>query len=139
MDGREFLRIAQELAAGRTEAHWRAAAGRAYYALMLTARDQLERWGFMCPPRENVHTFVRLRFFTAANADLQLIGSRLERLGRLRNQADYQLTLARPFRSAAVSSQAIASAQGALARLDQIDGDPARRTVAIAAIKTAWP
>jgi hypothetical protein len=33
MDGRSFLDVATDLAAGPTEAHWRAAAGRAYYAL----------------------------------------------------------------------------------------------------------
>jgi hypothetical protein len=35
MQGKEFLLLAKEIFAGGTERHWRGAAGRAYYALML--------------------------------------------------------------------------------------------------------
>jgi hypothetical protein len=91
MPGRDFLGIAHENVAGKTPAHWRGAAGRAYYALMLECREALFRWGFKLPPRDNVHTFVRLRFSFAADIDLKDIGMDLDRLGQLRNKADYSL------------------------------------------------
>ena len=38
MDGRAFLNVARRLAQEPTEADWRTAAGRAYYALMLEGK-----------------------------------------------------------------------------------------------------
>jgi hypothetical protein len=139
MDGRAFLTIARLLAGGSTEAHWRSAAGRAYYALLLEGREALRRWGFGAPPRHQVHAFVRLRFSNTPDPDLQFIGRALDRAGHLRNQADYELSPSHWFSSAAKVRQTIHEATTALARLDQIDGDPARRAAAIAAIRAAWP
>ncbi len=92
MDGRAFLVVARELLQGATEAYWRAAAGRTYYALMLEARELLGRWGLSCPPRDDIHKFVRLRLLYSADPDLKHVGVTLERLGRLRNVADYELS-----------------------------------------------
>jgi hypothetical protein len=139
MDGRAFLAIAGQLLAGGTEAHWRSAAGRAYYALLLEGREALRRWGFGSPPRHQVHAFVRLRFGNTPDRDLQLIGKSLERLGSLRNRADYELVPSTWFVTAIKARQAISDATGALALLDGIDGDPARRAVAVSAIRAAWP
>src|SRR5438874_8968742 len=97
MEGRKFLDIAQELVQGPTEAHWPAAAGRAYYGLMLEGRDALERWGFTLPPRDQVHTFVRLRFIYSNDPDLKQVGYALEQLSKLRNKADYALAVSGPF------------------------------------------
>ena len=52
---------------------------------MLECRDALFRWGFKLPPRENVHSLVRLRFTFAADADLKNIGMTLETLVKRRN------------------------------------------------------
>jgi hypothetical protein len=139
MQGREFLALAREIIAGNTERHWRGVAGRAYYALMLECREALFRWGFTIPPRENVHTFARLRFTFAADADVKKIGKPLEDLGRLRNLADYTLSPGAPFADAIEAQQAIQKPTDAIALLDAIDGDPTRRAAAIAAIRVRFP
>src|SRR5438876_538829 len=120
MQGRAFLEVAQELVGGPTEAHWRAAAGRAYYALMLEGRDALQRWGFSIPPRQNVHPYVRLRFVYAADADLKAIGDALDRLSQWRNQADYDMGPVRQFTSTATAWRALARARQALDLLESL-------------------
>jgi hypothetical protein len=69
MNGRDFLRSARDLLANPSEANWRSAAGRAYYALLHEGRVALERWGFPLPPRTDLHAFVRLRFSYANHPD----------------------------------------------------------------------
>ena len=135
MDGRWFLDVARELANGPTEAHWRAAAGRAYYALLLEGLASLNRWGFPPTPRENIHSFVRLRFTYTSDSDLRGIGVVLDDLVRLRNQADYQLAAHPRFASPRRALQAITDARDAVDLLDRIDADPPRRAAAIASIR----
>ena len=139
MQGRAFLDLAREIILGDSEVHRRGAVGRAYYALMLECRNALFRWGFKLPPRDNVHSFVRLRFMYASDPDLRVIGLRLENLVKLRNQADYQLTLVANFRTNATAQQAIDDAAHAIALLDAIDAYPARQAAAVAAIRKAFP
>lgn len=136
MDGRAFLEVARELVQGLTEAHRRAAAGRAYYALMLEARELLDRWGLSHPPRDKVHDFVRLKLLYSADPDLKQVGLTLERLGRLRNDADYQLTdPRRRFVRAGTVEAAIQDAGKAIALLDEVDGDANRRAAAIESVQ----
>jgi hypothetical protein len=139
MDGRAFLAVAQRLAQVQTEADWRTAAGRAYYALMLECLETLQRWGFAPLPRDNVHPWVRLRLIYAANPDVRGIGSALEDLGTLRNQADYHPRKIGPFASPGVVQQAVVDAGTMISLLDQIERDPARQAAAIAAIRTTIP
>ncbi|HEV3117652.1 MAG TPA: hypothetical protein VG099_17395 [Gemmataceae bacterium] len=135
MNGRDYLTVARELAAGATEAHWRTAAGRAYYALMIECRDALRRWGFVPAARDNVHTFVRLRFTFATYPDLKKIGDALDRLVQWRNYGDYQLAVPGVFVSNTCANQAAGICQNALNMLDHIDQDPAIRAAAIATIQ----
>ena len=139
MDGRAFLDVASELAIGTTEAHWRAAVGRAYYALFHEGLAALLRWSFLLPPRENGHTFVRLRYSFAADSTLKQIGDALDRLSRWRNQADYHLATPGRFALASTAPEAVARARDAIALLDGIDADPSSRATAIAAIQAAFP
>lgn len=135
MNGRSFLDVANEVVAGTTEAHWRAAIVQAYYALMLEARDALIRWGFGLPPHQNVHSFVRLKFTFAGDSDFKAIGDALDRLVRLRNRASYDLSPSPYFASATTALLSIRKATNALAMLDVIENDAIRRTAAIASIR----
>ncbi len=135
MKGRNFLNLALELLRGGTETHYRAAAGRAYYALILECRDALLRWGISVAPHGAVHADVRLKLVYASDTDLKNIGYCLERLVRLRNRADYEMAFVREFASKVSAQNAVNEATVFLDLLDQIDHDPPRRTAAIAAIK----
>ncbi|HEV3448967.1 MAG TPA: hypothetical protein VG099_30300 [Gemmataceae bacterium] len=106
MEGRAFLDVAERLVLGSTEADWRSAAGRAYYAVMLECRAALRRWGFTIPKGEQVHRFVRLRFLYASDTDLKTVAHRLEQVGLLRNQSDYELESPGPFASDSQAAQA---------------------------------
>ncbi len=139
MDGRAFLDVARELVVGATEAHWRSAAGRGYYALMLECRDALRRWGMSPPSGQGVHSFVRLRFIYAAEPDLKKIGSTLEQLLKLRTNADYQLAASASFVSASMTQAALSDVADALALLGALEADPVRCSAVAAAIKAAWP
>lgn len=139
MDGRTFLDVARSSARGNTEAQWRVAAGRAYYALMLEGREALHRWGFVLPAREQLHYCVLSRFRDPADPDLNEVASRLDRLRKSRNEADYDLKSSNYFRSAGFAQQMIRLAEDALRILDQIDGSLQHRNLAAAAIRAAFP
>ncbi len=132
--GRNFLDVAREVVNGTTAFHWRAAAIHAYYALILECRDTLLRWGIVIPRRDNMHAFVRLRFSYAADSTVKSIGRSLDGLVRLRNSASYDMRTLHEFTTDAEAKNAIMQATGALALLDAIDADPARRAAAIAAL-----
>jgi len=134
MDGRALLDVARELAAASSEAHWRSSVGRTYYALLHEVLDTLRRWGFSLPPRDKVHSFARLKLVYATDPDLKRIGLTLEALGRLRNAADYQLSLSGPFVSARIAVQTLADAERAVALLDALEANPARRAAAAGSI-----
>jgi hypothetical protein len=134
MDGRAFLDVARELAAGLSEPHWRSSVGRAYYALLHEVLATLQRWGFSLPPRDKVHTFARLKLVYATDPNLKRIGLTLEALGRLRNAADYQLSTSGPFVSAKIAVSVLADAEAAILLVDAIEANSARRTAAVGSI-----
>jgi hypothetical protein len=134
MDGRSLLEIGRELAARSTEAHRRSSVGRAYDALLHEVLGALARWGFALPPRDKVHSFARLKFIDATHPDLKRIGLALESLGRLRNVADYQIGNSGPFASAKIAVSVLRDAESAVALLDAIEADPARRAGAVRTI-----
>jgi hypothetical protein len=66
--------------------------------------------------------------------DLKRAGLTLEALGRLRNAADYQLSLPGPFVSAGIAVSAVADAEAGVVLLDALEADPARRAAAMSSI-----
>jgi hypothetical protein len=140
MRGREFLDVARLLLKTNLEANWRAATGRAYYALFLESRDALVRWGFAGFRRDQAHMSVRLKFVYARDNDLKSIGDDLELLGNRRNAADYQIDSPGRFFSDEVEAvQMIDYADRAIELLDRIDADSALRASAIEAIRSGSP
>src|SRR5262245_9259250 len=131
MAGRGFLDVAREVVAGSTEFHWRAAAIPAYYALFLECRGAPFRWSHQRPRRDNVHAWVRLRLHYASDPDLKRLSDDLDNLVRLRNKASYDLLPLPSFISPAAAQDAIRQVVAALALVDSIDGDAARRAAAI--------
>ena len=139
MRGREFLKSARALLAVGGEPNWRAALGRAYYALVHEGADALLRWGFPKPPGEQIHRFVRLRFDSTPHPELRPIGLALDQLGRRRNEADYQLSHPGVFANGVVAAQAARDATAAIAHLDAIEADSVRLAAALAALRKSWP
>ena len=138
MRGRDFLTVAKEVVQGKTEAHWRAAVGRAYYALVQETWAALDRWGITSPPRVDIHFFTRSRLTIPSDADLRKIGNVLEEAGRLRNYADYRLASAGQFSSSLRARNIVVGVGNAMNLLDSLDTDPLRRVAAVAAIRAAF-
>jgi hypothetical protein len=135
MQGREFLDLAKELAAGSRPYHWRGATIHAYYALLLECRETMARWGLPSPSRHQVHAAIRLRLVYASHPDLKLIGMDLEKLTENRNRASYDLRDLPMFATAQIAQRGVQKAGDAIALLDAIDADPIRRAAAVASIR----
>lgn len=84
-----YLNLARELAQGGTEAKFRTAIGRAYYALFLLAYGKSNVTG-----TENVHR--RVGLVVSSKPGYSIVGSQLRTLHRLRVEADYHLTPSDP-------------------------------------------
>jgi uncharacterized protein (UPF0332 family) len=91
MDAREFLTVADKLVAGTTEADWRTAASRLYYATFHVARDLLRELGFVVPRADRAHSYVNLRLANCGHAQTAWAGTYLSNLRQARNEADYDL------------------------------------------------
>jgi hypothetical protein len=135
MQGREFLELAREQLAGGLPRHHRGAMIHAYYALLLECWEAMNRWGLPPLTRLQVHAQVRLRLVYATDSDLQRLGAVLEDLGKHRNRANYDLSDDLLFAVPRFAHDNVQRAETALALLDAIDADPARRAAAIASIR----
>lgn len=91
MNPRDFLEVAQTLITGASEAEWRSAVSRAYYAAFHVAQRLLEQCGFAVPQAERAHGYLWLRLANSGHMDVQQAGNDLSFLRRMRNWADYDL------------------------------------------------
>lgn len=91
MTGDDFIRMATQLLAGNSEAHFRTAVSRAYYGAFHIGRDFVRGSGILVPAGPEAHKSVR---WCLANAGLQELADaavQLESLRSARNKADYDL------------------------------------------------
>jgi hypothetical protein len=91
MDPRDFLVLAQHLAVATTEAAWRTAVSRAYYAAFHVARQLMEDLGFAVPQADRAHAYLWLRLSNCGDPQVERAGMNLNDLRRERNGADYHL------------------------------------------------
>jgi uncharacterized protein (UPF0332 family) len=126
MDFRDYLSLAVTLRDGTTEAEWRSASSRAYYAAFHVARRLLLDLGFGVPRAERAHAYLWLRLANAGHADVELAGRRLNHLRGERNAADYDE------HRAVVQSHAarqVATAEAVIQALDAAAVEPVRTQV----------
>jgi hypothetical protein len=133
MRPRSFLDLAREAALSNTEAHWRGVVIHAYYALFLECRDALVRWGRSVPQRD-AHGQVRLTFVYSRDQQIKDIGTALDELSPARAHASYMMSPGPLFSSSSQPLRLLQRATAALALLDAIDADPARRGAAVASL-----
>jgi uncharacterized protein (UPF0332 family) len=107
--GDEFLKLAENYVTERSEAAWRSAVSRAYYAAFHVARDFVISLGFVTPRSEIAHAYLWRRLGNCGLSSLALAGSRLNQLRGERNRADYDLNddLTQKDAKAAVKSAAM--------------------------------
>ena len=121
MDFRLFLALADSLSQGTSEAEWRTAVSRAYYAAFHLASERLEAMGFRVPRRtEQSHIFVSRRLSNSAELAVDRTGGQLNALRGDRNRADYDKNVkvsAKDARDAVIDARAI------IAILDQLGRD----------------
>lgn len=89
MDFRDYLPLAQALAQGSTEAHWRSGVSRGYYAAFHVARQLLGSLGFQVPQADRAHGYLWLRLSNAGVGEVMAAGRLLNDMRRERNRADY--------------------------------------------------
>ncbi len=87
----EFLVLAVRLSASPGEAERRSAVSRAYYAIFHTARLVVEDCGIVCPSSAEVHDKLAKCLQNSGDADLAMVGDKLNMFRAVRNGADYRL------------------------------------------------
>ena len=126
MDFRDFLSLADSLANGTTEAEWRSACSRGYYAVFHVARQLLLGLGFHVPQADRAHGYLWLRLSNADAAEVQRAGTLLNDLRRERNRADYDdhRTITQ-----AAAVQSVRFAEEVIQALDAAAVEPARTQI----------
>ena len=89
IQGREFLDVADSLLESHTEAHWRSAVSRAYYAAFHVARRFLSQHGLTVSMTANAHREVRDMLKLSGIPFVRKLGMKLDGLRTRRNEADY--------------------------------------------------
>jgi uncharacterized protein (UPF0332 family) len=97
------MQLAEQLAAGSSQAEWRSAVSRAYYAAFHMARRLLEQCEFQVSRSEQAHAYLWRRLSNAGHGDTQFAGRELDSLRGQRTRADYDLD--RPFPRTIVTTQ----------------------------------
>jgi uncharacterized protein (UPF0332 family) len=123
MNWRDFLSLANRLAAGTSEADWRTAVSRAYYAAFHITRRLFADLSFTVPRADRAHQYLVYRLSNCGESVLEQAGRDLDTLRRLRNRADYDEVpaLAQPQAGAGVRL-----AEGIIQALDAARQEPAR-------------
>ena len=117
MDFRDYLRLAITLRDGSTEAEWRSASSRAYYAAFHVACDLFAAWHFQVPRADRAHNYVYVRLNNCGAAGVVKAAATLFDLHRNRNRADYDIRATLP---AANAAQAIGDAELVVQTLDNL-------------------
>ncbi len=89
MNFRDYLVLARTLARGATEAEWRSATSRAYYAAFHVARSLLVALSFRVPHGDRAHGYLWMRLSNAGHTATIQAGRDLNDLRQERNRADY--------------------------------------------------
>lgn len=120
MNWGDFLSLARRLAGDATEADWRSAVSRAYYAAFHDARQLLADLNFTIPRADRAHQYLVFRLSNSGEPAVESAGRDLETLRRLRNRADYDDSPAvtRPQAAAAVRLAEVIIQALAAARLE---------------------
>src|SRR6266511_1459595 len=126
MDFRDYLQLAVDLANGTTEAEWRSASSRGYYAAFHVARQLLRSLGFRVPQADRAHGYLWLRLSNSGVADVVRGGRLLNDLRRERNYADYD-----DYRAVtpAVATQNVQFAEDVIQELDAAAVEPVRTQI----------
>jgi uncharacterized protein (UPF0332 family) len=132
MNPRTFLDVANTLVTGLTEAEWRSAISRAYYAAFHVARQVLRQCGFAVPRADQSHSYLWLRLAHAGHPDVESAGNELNSLRRARNRADYDLD--RPLAQVYAIDQ-VQLAETVIELLDLVSATPAVLTQVTDAMK----
>jgi uncharacterized protein (UPF0332 family) len=123
MNWRDFLLLANRLAASTTEADWRTGISRAYYAAFHVARRLFAELNFAVPRADRAHQHLVFRLSNTGEPVVEQAGRDLETLRRLRNRADYDEV---PALTQAQSTAAVRLAEGIIQVLDAARQEPGR-------------
>jgi uncharacterized protein (UPF0332 family) len=126
IEPRDFLEVAEALARGDSEAEWRSAISRAYYAAFHGARRLLMNCGFVVPRADRAHAFLWMRLANSGDPAIQQAGGWLDSLRGQRNEGDYDLGASF---SAATARLHVQLGKAILDVLDTAAADPARITI----------
>jgi uncharacterized protein (UPF0332 family) len=126
MNWREFLALAGRLATEATEAGWRSAISRAYYAAFHVARRLLADLNFAVPRADRAHQYLIFRLSNCGEPVVEQAGRDLETLRRLRNRADYDDA---PPCTQPQAVAAVRRAEDVIRQLDIARGNPPRTRI----------